>query len=833
MKSLVAAACLAIACLLRVAEPPPAQAAAAVDQAISQLVAQLEDGAPEETINGIAIWLWLDDKLPEPVRRAFRDDLEVALINSPRFVYFNRDRFRQLLREHQLTLAQLADPAAMKAFAAAGIDGFLSVEVLDASCAHPEFKEQDAYCVLLAKLTDAKTATIAWAAFIEGANPAALKALLADAKPTKGTTRYRELATAIADSLRKTDPLRDPVAPPAAGAEPNPAAPPPAAPAAGAPGTQRPKVITLSTPNKDGSAGIGVQNPINAPFDLKTFQDELLVAISKTGNYAYVDPSHIARLVAAWTRDSEATAAANKAALAAAFALDGYLFGEIRSADERSTQLSMRLTSLRDGSEAWAAKLTGTDSHLRIEPRPLPEPPIPREEPPEPAPLTLEEIERPLKPPVPQPDLLPLPEIPVPPQYPCLRRAVAYAVLGLPRDALDAAFQVADRVPLLGAATTALYRYSGLSFLCRLGTRQRFRDEIATPTAGTAHPSALTWGQLASADPFPTFFPLITSARRHPTGSSNYALQLSLGTLTIFDALDGAYSVLDRLPAAGALTSTITLPLNYAWRAVPDDREDFLQQVTPAGPHNRLTFGGLLGSQHWSLLPNARSWSFTDSLPWVKARVYRDFGRRHQEAVQANEKLLNDWLAEEEKRRKYNDDALKTLRERNAELRRKHEREVERIRRENDEAAQRYQNDRRAVEEHNLRAKTLNAIGQVISDIPGALVPKPPRPALPAKPRPRPAVRPPVAPPAAPAAPVAAPAEAVPAPVPPVAPKAPAVTPKAPAQPGVIKPRRPAPPKADEDGEPAPKAKALAPVPGPAPALAPAPAPAPAPKQPE
>jgi hypothetical protein len=60
--------------------------------------------------------------------RAFRDDLEVALIQSPRFQYFNRERFRQILLENRLTLAQLAAPDAMKAAAAAGIDAFLGLE---------------------------------------------------------------------------------------------------------------------------------------------------------------------------------------------------------------------------------------------------------------------------------------------------------------------------------------------------------------------------------------------------------------------------------------------------------------------------------------------------------------------------------------------------------------------------------------------------------------------------------------------------------------------------------------------------------------------------------
>jgi len=759
-------------CLL--APLAPSHAATAVDQAIGQLVGQLEDGAPDDgaaqgAIRGIAIWQWLDDKLPEPVRRAFRDDLEIALINSPRFTYFNRDRFRQILREHQTTLAQLADPAAMKAFAAAGIDGFLSIEVLDASCAHPDLKEQDAYCVILAKLTDAKTAAVAWADFIEGTRPAGLKTLLGDAKPVKGTTRYRELAALIADSLQKANPLAD-AAPAAAGA----------APAAGA----RLKAITLSTPSKDGSAGIGIQNPINAAFDTKAFQDELLVALARTRRPGYVDPTHIARLAAAWSRDSEATAAANKKALAGVFALDGYLFGEIRSAEGASIEVSMRLVRLADGSEAWAGKFTGTDTYLRLDPRTLPEPPVPRDEPKEPAPVTLDEIERPLKPPVPQPDLAPLPDVPTTARYFNPLGALLYAAVGLPRDALDTTFQVADRVPLLGAATSALYRYAGLSFLCRAGTEERFVEDVASHRA-------LTYGQLASSDPYPSFFPLVASARKHPGGTSDYILQLSLGTLTAFDLLDATYSVLDHTPLVGTLATPVTLPLNYAWRSVPDDRAALRSQVSPGSPESRLTYGSLDASQ-WSLLPNARSWAFTFALPWEKARSRAEYAQLHAATVVANEQLLKDWLAREEERRKYNDEALKTLRERNAKLRQKHQQGLDGIRRGNDEALQRYQADKKAAEEHNARAKAINAVGQVMPDLIDALTPTAPRPAPAARPKMLPAVapRPPVVAPAAPA------------------------TPATPATPMPVTPRpRPRPVQPPEgDGEPAPKA-----VPAPAP----------------
>jgi len=777
-----------IACIVLLAKDA-ALAASSVDRAIEMLVGALETGAPldeqqpQNSIIGIAVWQWLDEKLPEPIRRAFRDDLEVALIQSKRFVYFNRERLRRILREHRVNLSDLADPATMRKFAAAGIHGFLSVEVLDASCAHPEFDDLDTHCVLLAKLTDSRTATIAWAGFIEGSNPDGLRQVLKGIKPAVGTTKYRRLAQAIAASLQKANPL---------------APPQPQAPAQQQP--QRPMVITLSNPSEDGTAGIGITNPDKADFDLKTFKDELLVAIANTNNHAYVDPEHIDRLIAEWTRDGEGALKQGKAALAKTFALDGYLFGTIRAAQPKAMTISMRLVSLLDGSEAWAAKVNGKDLYPVLEPRPLPEPPIPRPIPPKPEPLTFEDIERPLKNPKERPAPLPLPEVPDPPKWWNPLTSALYLPLGLPRDALDALFQVADRVPLLGAATSGLYRYGGGLPVCRAGTRQRFLDDITTGRA-------LTYGQLATRDEYPTFFPLLASARRNPGGTSNYILQMSLGTLEVFDLLDAFYSVLDRTPVLGTAATPLLLPLNYAWRLVPDGRSTYCAQVNPARAECRLTFGSLASDEPWSLFPNARSWPFTFTPASAARRAYAHYQRRYDEVKAENQRRLKDWLAQEEARKRYNEEARRILDDRNAQLLRKYQQNVERIKRENQLAQQRYEAQKAQAEEHNRRAAMVNTICRHVLDLPAALNPKPvPRyvPKAPLPPRPAPKQPAPKQP--APKRPAPKqPAPKQPAPKQP-APKQPAPKQPAPKQPA---PKQPAPkqpaPKQPAPKQPAPK----------------------------
>jgi len=708
----------AVACLTLLA--PGARAASPASGAVADLVAALEQGAPEE-IKTLAIWQFLDDKLTDPLRRAFRDDLEIALIQCPRFQYFHRQRFRQILRERQLTLAKLLDPAAMKAAAAAGIHAFLSVEIVDAACAHPELKDIDTHCVALAKLTDARTAAIAWAGYIEGVNQPALRTLLAATSPRDGTTRYRQIATAIARSLAASG-LAD----------------------AGV------KTITLSSPPKDADpdTGIGIRNPDHAPFDLKTFQDELLLAIARTKPIAYVDPTHIARLIAQWNADSDTVADTNKKALAEAFALDGYLFGEIRRADDASLELSTRLVSLKDGSEAWAGKFAATDDLLRLQPREVPQPPVPREEPPEPAELTLEDIERPLKPPVPQPKPLPLPDGPSPRRRLNPIAALLYLPLGLPRDALDTAFVVADRVPLAGGLTSAVYRYGGIAHLTRAGTAPRFRRDALSG-------EALTYGQLRSRDEYPTRFPLIHSARTRYNSRANYLLQLSLGTLTAFDLLDTATSTIDRTPVAGTLTTPLLLPLSYAWRHVPDDGDLYVPQVAPARPENRLTYGSLATEHPWSLLPNARSWPTTFATPRERATAERAFAQQHQAIVQHNAKQLADWHAAEQARTRDNDQALATLRQRNATQRRTWEQGVARVRRENQLAQQRYQRDKQAADDHNTKAARINLIAASVFDLRKALAPpkrrpapniRPRRPTPKPKPAPKPAPKPEPAP---------------------------------------------------------------------------------------
>ena len=753
-------ALLVVACALLA--PAAGWAAQPVDDAIGTLVAALEQGAPEE-LQTLAIWVWQDEKLTDPVRRAFRDDLEIALIQSPRFQYFHRERFRQILRERQLTLTRLLDPAAMKAVAAAGINGFLSIEVRDAFCAHPELEGMETHCVLLATLTDAATAAVVWAGYIEGTNPTALRALLGTVKPQNGRTRYRRIAQAVAEGLKASGLAEAEI-----------------------------KTITLSRPPEkaEPDVGIGIRNPDKAPFDLAAFQDELLLAVVGTQTYRYVDPIHIARLVAQWKADSEATAQANTQALAKSFALDGYLFGEIRSAEENALGLSVRLVSLKDGSEAWAGKFAGVDDVLRLEPREMPQPPVPREEPAEPEALTLEDIERPLKSPVPMPDLLLLPTGPEPPRRFNPLTALLYLPFGLPRDALDTTFLVADRIPLVGGATSALYRYGGIAHLTRLGTRKEFVDDVLSH-------KALTYGQLQSRDRYPTRFPLVDSAGRQAAGRSDYLLQISLGTLAIGDALDAVIVTVDRTPVLGTLATPVLLPLSYGWRQLPSDAERYVSQVSPGSPENRLTYGSLATDHAWSLLPNARSWVADWSTPAERREAVRAFAETLEQTAEENERRVAEWQKAETARQQYNTDALKTLRERNAAQRRAWEQALARVRRDNQTDRQRFERDRQVVEEHNLRAARINAVTASVFNLVEALQPRKPRPAP--QPRPRPVPKP----------------EPVPKPKP------------------VPKPEpapKPEPPKPDPPPKPEPApAPRPAPLPGPLPAPLPAPGPAPAP----
>lgn len=668
-------------CLLVAAQ---ALAGGSADHAIGELVYALETGTPE-AIKSIAIWQWQDEKLPEPVQRAFRDDLEIALIQSARFQYFHRERFRQILRERQLTLARLLDPAAMKAAAAAGINAFLSIEVVDAAVAHPELKDHDTHTVLLAKLTDAATAAVVWAGYIEGTNQPVLRNLLGNTKPKDGQTRYRQVAAAIAAGLKASGLAEAEI-----------------------------KTITLSSPPKDAEpdTGIGIRNPDDAPFDLEAFQDELLLAVVGSQAHAYVDPAHIGRLVAQWKADSDAAAAANTQALAQSFALDGYLFGEIRSSDADALELSMRLVSLKDGSEAWAGKFRGIDTLGRIEPREVPQPPAPRAEPPPPAELTLEDIELPLKPPVPMPELLPLPEGPPPPKGVNPVLALLYLPIGLPRDALDTTFHAADRVPLVGAVTSGLYRYGGIAHLCRLGTGEAFMQPVLS--------------------------------------------------------------------------------------------------------HEALSYGQLHSPARWSLLPNAHSWGLA---PRDDHETIRAYAAELDRVRTDNEKRLTDWRTAEQARKKHNDDALTTLRSRNAAQLRAWEQTAARVRRDNATAQQRFERDKAAIDEHNLRAARINRVTSSVYRLTDALAPRKARPRyVPPKPEPPPA-NPKPAPPK-PDPPAAGPKPPVIGPKPPVV--APRPRPRPMPKP-LLKPNWPA---VDPPPLPAPKP---APKPVPKPIAKPAPAPLPGP----
>jgi hypothetical protein len=147
---------------------------------------------------------------------------------------------------------------------------------------------------------------------------------------------------------------------------------------------------------------------------------------------------------------------------------------------------------------------------------------------------------------------------------------------------------------------------------------------------------------------------------------------MSLGTLAVFDLVDCIYTGVERTPVVGTLVTPVLLPISYAWRHVPDDRDIYVPQVTPGRPECRLTYGSLATEHSYSMFPNARSWSFTFATPGARKATYRAFYEEHKATADENRARLKAWHTAEEERRKYNDDALDTLRKRNRDQQRQH-----------------------------------------------------------------------------------------------------------------------------------------------------------------
>ena len=112
----------------------------------------------------------------------------------------------------------------------------------------------------------------------------------------------------------------------------------------------------------------------------------------------------------------------------------------------------------------------------------------------------------------------------------------------------------------------------------------------------------------------------------------------------------------------------------------------------------------------------------------------RRFAEEHQRITKENEKLMADWRTADAARRKYNDDAIDTLRTRNAAQHRAWEQSLARVRRDNQTAAQRYQRDKQATDDHNMRAARTNILTSSVFDLQSALAPRRARP----RPVPRP-----------------------------------------------------------------------------------------------
>lgn len=138
----------------------------------------------------------------------FREDLEIAIIQSKRFVFVNRELLGRALKEMNLCtdLGCLVNPQYMQQFGRAqGIDALVYGEIIDASEAHPELAGTDYYVTVELKAISTATSAIIWAKEITGVNLTNIRARIGRLPDEDALWREEGFARQFATFLRASE----------------------------------------------------------------------------------------------------------------------------------------------------------------------------------------------------------------------------------------------------------------------------------------------------------------------------------------------------------------------------------------------------------------------------------------------------------------------------------------------------------------------------------------------------------------------------------------------------------------------------------------------------
>ena len=183
----------------------PTMARSSRDDLVAQMLDSLEQELPKN-IKGIAIMQFTNGCNAPLDINLLREDLEVELINSPRFYFINRSLLDATLKEIGMCRGRecFMDPTTLQELGKAkGIDAMLIGEVINSST-----KYKDYYTTVILQAISTSTACVVWQKEIMGVNTANVVDVLGGLPSEQAVTREEALGREVARFLGQSTKLK-------------------------------------------------------------------------------------------------------------------------------------------------------------------------------------------------------------------------------------------------------------------------------------------------------------------------------------------------------------------------------------------------------------------------------------------------------------------------------------------------------------------------------------------------------------------------------------------------------------------------------------------------
>ena len=191
--------------------PLVAWAGSSRDDLAAKMLTSLEGEIPAE-VKTLGFWYLENDVAPSLDIELLREDLEIAIINSDRFDFVDRDLLARALQEANLCqdLGCLINPEfVQKVGKARGIDALVYGEVTDASEGYPTLRENDYFVTVLMKAISTSTSAVIWSKEITGLNIEAILARIGRLPTEESLYREEGFAREVARFMMASGKIRE------------------------------------------------------------------------------------------------------------------------------------------------------------------------------------------------------------------------------------------------------------------------------------------------------------------------------------------------------------------------------------------------------------------------------------------------------------------------------------------------------------------------------------------------------------------------------------------------------------------------------------------------